>query len=66
MTGTSPERHPWFVPRAHRRAGLPPDAVEHRTITQNHGLLGGYLDCTFWTYPNGEPTHVTRTEWLEP
>jgi hypothetical protein len=44
-------------------SALIPDAVLHRSVTQNYGLLGGFLDCIFWTYPDGSPTRLTVSSW---
>jgi hypothetical protein len=62
--GSNIDRHPWFVSRVERIvAALIPDAVLHRSVTQNYGLLGGFLDCIFWTYPDGSPTRLTVSSW---
>lgn len=66
--GTSPGRHPWFIENQapltakllEQRYG---DAVErHETLTENFGLLKGWLRCIFWTV-NGDPSGVTMSSW---
>lgn len=60
--GTNVGRHPWFASRIEKALSQFPDAVMHRTLTKNYGLAGGYIDCTFWTHPNGESTRIVVSE----
>jgi hypothetical protein len=48
-------KHPW-----HNRPqeGL----VPHTTVTQNYGIVKGFIECTFLTEPDGNPTGLTVSE----
>lgn len=69
MTGPSDQgraaivRHPWFAAPAERIVALIPGAVSHYAVTRNHGLLDGWLECEFWTHPDGSPTGLTISSW---
>jgi hypothetical protein len=42
--------------------------VKHVFVTQNYGLLGGWLRAEVYCFPNGDPTGLTssRIERLQP
>lgn len=63
MRGTDAARHPWFTGRLEALLAAMPSLALHRSVTRNHGLLGGFLECSFWTHQDGSPTGLTVSSW---
>jgi hypothetical protein len=62
-SGTGAVRHPWFVGRVEALLAAIPSLVLHRSVTRNYGLMGGYLECSFWTLADGSPIGLTVSSW---
>jgi hypothetical protein len=38
--------------------------LKHVQLSRNYGRLGGWLLVEFWTWPNGDPTGIVRSQHI--